>query len=49
VGSFDARTVGVAWRHYVDPRLGLELLYARQDRSTGQRQDFWSVGLVQRW
>ena len=49
VGSFDARTVGVAWRHYVDPRLGLELLYARQDRSTGQRQDSWSVGLVQRW
>ena len=49
VGSFDARTVGVAWRHYIDPRLGLELLYARQDRSTGQRQDSWSVGLVQRW
>ena len=49
VGSFDARTAGVAWRHYVDPRLGLELLYARQDRSTGQGQDSWSFGLVQRW
>ena len=49
VGSFDARTVGVSWRQYVDPRLGVELLYARQDRSTGQRQDSWSVGLMRRW
>lgn len=49
VGSFDARTLGVAWREYVTPRLGLELLYARQDRSTGQDQDSWSIGVVQRW
>jgi len=49
VGSFDAQTLGVAWRHYLASRLGVELLYARQDRSTGQQQDSWSLGLVQRW
>jgi YaiO family outer membrane protein len=49
VGSFDAVTVGFGWRHYLGPRLGLELAYARQDRSTELTQDSWSVGLVQRW
>jgi YaiO family outer membrane protein len=49
VGTFEATSFGLAWRHYVGPRLGLELVYARQERSTDQSQDAWSVGLVQRW
>jgi YaiO family outer membrane protein len=49
VGSFDATTVGLAWRQYLTARLGLELTYARQDRSTDVRQDAWSLGLIQRW
>jgi YaiO family outer membrane protein len=49
VGSFDAVTLGLAWRHYLANRLGVELVYARQDRSTGRDQDSWSVGVVRRW
>ena len=49
VGTFEATSVGLAWRHYVAARLGLELVYARQERSNEQSQDSWSVGVVQRW
>ena len=49
IGEFNAHTIGVAWRHFASPRLGLELLYAHQDRSDGADQDSYGVRLVQRW
>jgi YaiO family outer membrane protein len=49
IGGFQAHTLAVAWRQSLLPRLGLALLYAHQDRSDGNTQDSYSLGLVQRW
>jgi YaiO family outer membrane protein len=49
IGQFHAHTIGVAWRHFLTPRLGFALLYAHQDRSDGTNQESYSLGLVQRW
>jgi YaiO family outer membrane protein len=49
VGRFDARTIGLSWRHYVTPGLGLEALYAHQDRSGGAEGDSWSLRVLHRW
>ena len=49
IGGFRAHTLAVAWRQSLLARLGLSLLYAHQDRSDGNTQDSYSLGLVQRW
>jgi YaiO family outer membrane protein len=49
IGGFQAHTIAVAWRQSLLPRLGLALRYAHQDRSDGNTQDSYSLGLVQRW
>jgi YaiO family outer membrane protein len=49
IGGFQAHTIAVAWRQSLLPRLGLALLYAHQNRSDGNTQDSYSLGLVQRW
>jgi len=49
IGEFSAHALGAAWRHFPTPRLGLEIGYARQDRSDGGDQDSYSLRLVQRW
>ncbi len=49
IGEFHARTVGGSWRHFITPRLGLELAYARQHRSDGTDQNAYSLRLVRRW
>ncbi len=49
IGGFSAHTIGVGWRHFVTPLLGLALSYSHQDRSDGARQDSYGIGLVRRW
>ena len=49
IGRFDARTIGLAWRHFLTPELGLEALYAHQDRSEGGGTDAWSLRVLRRW
>jgi YaiO family outer membrane protein len=49
IGAFHAHTVGGSWRHFVTPRLGLEVAYAHQNRSNGIHQDAFSLRWVQRW
>ncbi|HEX2217450.1 MAG TPA: YaiO family outer membrane beta-barrel protein [Gemmatimonadales bacterium] len=49
IGRFDARTIGLSWRHFLTPGLGLEALYAHQDRSAGAEGDAWSLRVVRRW
>ncbi len=49
IGRFDARTIGVSWRHFLTPELGLEALYAHQDRSGGGGSDAWSLRVLRRW
>ncbi len=49
IGRFDAHTVGVAWRHFLTPGLGVEALYAHQDRSDGGDQDSYSLRVLRRW
>jgi YaiO family outer membrane protein len=49
VGRFDARTVGLSWRHFLTPDLGVEALYARQDRSGGAEGEAWSLRVLRRW
>jgi YaiO family outer membrane protein len=49
VGRFDARTIGLSWRHFLTPALGLEALYAHQDRSGGAEGDSWSLRVLHRW
>ncbi len=48
-GRFDARTLGLSWRHFLTPALGLEALYAHQDRSGNAAADSWSLRVVHRW
>jgi YaiO family outer membrane protein len=49
IGQFQAHTIGGAWRHFLTPRLGFEVLVAHQDRSDGTNQDSYGLRLVQRW
>jgi YaiO family outer membrane protein len=49
IGGFSAHTVGLGWRHFVTPWLGLALFYSHQDRSDGAKQDSYGLGLVRRW
>jgi YaiO family outer membrane protein len=49
IGRFDARTIGLSWRHFLTPGLGLEALYAHQDRSGGAGSDAWSLRVLRRW
>jgi YaiO family outer membrane protein len=49
IGRFTAHTVGAAWRHWVTPALGLEAVYARQDRSDGGRRHSYGLRVVRRW
>ena len=49
IGRFDAHTVGLAWRHFLTPGLGVEALYAHQDRSDGGDQESYSLRVVRRW
>ncbi len=49
IGRFDARTVGLSWRHFLTPELGLEALYAHQDRSGEAQGDAWSLRVLHRW
>jgi YaiO family outer membrane protein len=49
IGGFDARTIGLSWRHFLTPGLGLEALYAHQDRSGGTESDSWSLRVLRRW
>jgi YaiO family outer membrane protein len=49
IGRFDARTIGLSWRHFLTPELGLEALYAHQDRSGDAQSDAWSLRVLHRW
>jgi len=49
IGGFNAHTVGLGWRQFVTPWLGLAVFYAHQDRSDGTTQDSYGLGLVRRW
>ena len=49
IGSFDAHTLGLSWRHFLTPGLGLEALYAHQDRSGDAASDTWSLRVLHRW
>jgi len=49
IGRFDARTIGLSWRHFLTPGLGLEALYAHQDRSGDDGSDAWSLRVLRRW
>ncbi|MGH7517460.1 MAG: YaiO family outer membrane beta-barrel protein [Gemmatimonadales bacterium] len=49
IGEFSAHTIGIDWRQFVSPWLGLALFYAYQDRSDGVKQHSYGLGLVRRW
>ena len=49
IGRFDAHTVGLSWRHFLTPEVGLEGLYAHQDRSGDAASDAWSLRVLHRW
>jgi YaiO family outer membrane protein len=49
IGRFDAHTFGLSWRHFLTPELGLEAMYAHQDRSGGSGSDAWSLRVLRRW
>ena len=49
IGHFDAQTIGLSWRHFLTPELGLEALYAHQDRSGDAASDAWSLRVLHRW
>jgi YaiO family outer membrane protein len=49
IGRFDARTLGLSWRHFLTPALGLEALYAHQDRSGDAESDTWGLRVLHRW
>jgi YaiO family outer membrane protein len=49
IGRFDARTIGLSLRHFLTPELGLEALYAHQDRSGDAASDAWSLRVLHRW
>jgi YaiO family outer membrane protein len=49
IGRFDAYTIGLSWRHFLTPELGLEATYAHQDRAGGDGSDAWSLRVLRRW
>ena len=49
IGRFEAHTLGLAWRHFLTPGLGIEALYAHQDRSAGGNQDSYGLRVLRRW
>ena len=49
IGRFTAHTIGAAWRHWVTPAVGFEVVYARQDRSDGGRQQSYGLRVARRW
>ena len=49
IGGFSAHTVGIGWRQFLTPWLGLTASYANQNRSNGAKQDSYGLGLVRRW
>jgi YaiO family outer membrane protein len=49
IGGFSAHTVGIGWRQFLTPWLGLTASYAHQSRSDGAKQDSYGLGLVRRW
>jgi YaiO family outer membrane protein len=49
IGRFDARTLGISWRHFFTQELGLEAAYAHQDRSGDAVSDAWSLRVLHRW
>ena len=49
IGRFDAHTIGFSWRHFLTPALGVEALYAHQDRSGGGDQESYSLRVLRRW
>jgi YaiO family outer membrane protein len=49
IGRFQAHTLGLAWRHFFTPGLGMEAVYAHQDRSGGEDQDSFGLRVVRRW
>lgn len=49
IGGFSAHTVGIGWRQFLTPWLGLTASYSHQDRSNGTKQDSYGLGLVRRW
>jgi len=49
IGRFDAHTFGLSWRQFLTPELGLEAMYAHQDRSAGDGSDAWSLRVLRRW
>jgi YaiO family outer membrane protein len=49
IGRFDAHTLGLSWRHFLTPELGLEATYAHQDRSNDAASDAWSLRVLHRW
>ena len=49
IGRFDARTIGLSWRHFLTPGLGVEAVYAHEDRSAGGGSDAWSLRVLRRW
>jgi YaiO family outer membrane protein len=49
IGSFDARTIGLSWRHFLTTELGLEALYAHQNCSGDAASDAWSLRVLHRW
>jgi YaiO family outer membrane protein len=49
IGRFDARTVGLSWRHFLTPGLGVEAVYAHEDRSGDADGESWSLRVLRRW
>ena len=49
IGRFHARTVGLSWRHYLTGALGLEALWAHQDRRGSGTATSWGVRVLHRW
>ena len=49
IGRLDAHTLGLAWRHFLTPALGLEATYARQDRAERGVLHTYGVRVVRRW
>jgi YaiO family outer membrane protein len=49
IGRFEAHTVGLAWRHFLTPGLGLEAVYAHQAVSGGDDRDSYGLRVLRRW
>ena len=49
IGRFHARTVGLSWRHFLTRTVGLEALWAHQDRQGSGIGDSWSLRVLHRW